>query len=159
MTGKRLCSVPAWNRFRPRGAVPYVLVWMLIGAGGCGGAPAIDPGADLGRVALDAALTAWKSGAAVGPMAGSTPPVTVVDSVWGSGRKLKSFEIREAEPGVVPPRWSVTLELEGQPQAVETHYVLVGTDPIWVYQEDDFTRTLNMDNNPTAAPAKSRGRR
>ena len=33
----------------------------------------------------------------------------------------------------------------------------VGRDPVWVYREEDYTRMLNMDNNPRPArPSRKR---
>ena len=37
---------------------------------------------------------------------------------------------------------------------VEAVYVIVGASPIAVFREEDYARTLNMDNNPT--PQKTR---
>lgn len=141
---------PAHRRCVCRAIFVSLVGCALAIAGGCGVAPAIDPGVDGGRAALDAALSAWKSGAAVGAVTGTKPPVQAVDSVWGSGKKLKDYEIVAADPGSSPPRWNVRLKMEGQPKAEDAVYVLVGADPVWVYREDDFLRTMNMDDNPTA---------
>jgi hypothetical protein len=139
--------------------VTVLLVFVSLGvAGGCGNSVRIDPGVDTGRAALDAALSAWKSGAPVGDVAETKPPVRAVDSNWAAGKKLASFEVGRAEPGAVPPRWSVTLQFEGQASPVETRYVVVGTDPIWVYRESDYLRMLNMDDNPAASRKRGRGR-
>ena len=43
------------------------------------------------------------------------------------------------------------------PATREARYVVVGRGPVLVYREEDYTRAMNMDNNPT--PPRTKGRR
>lgn len=94
------------------------------------------PSEGSARSALEQALNAWKNGQAPGALSGS-PPVQVVDSVWGSGKTLDAFEILQEEPPEGPRVFSVRLTVAGgEPQVVR--YYVVGKSPLWVYREDDY---------------------
>jgi hypothetical protein len=91
---------------------------------------------------LTAALEVWKSGQEKpGSIANQKPAVEVQDSVWRSGRKLKSFEIGEEQTVKDgPPRFSVTLTFYDEPASEQSDYVVVGKDPLWVMREKDFQK-------------------
>jgi hypothetical protein len=93
-------------------------------------------------------LTAWQNGKPPGVLAGTSPPVQVVDAQWQSGQKLKSFEILGEDEAEGAPRWfAVKLTLaSGQEQTV--HYVIVGKESVWVYRDEDFSRTTGMESHP-----------
>ena len=55
-------------------------------------------------------------------------------------------------PQVDFPTIQVTANLPAA--STEATYVVVGNSPIAVFREEDYNRTLNMDNNPT--PTKKR---
>jgi hypothetical protein len=119
----------------------------------CGG-PNMNPKADRARTALETALTAWRDGKKPGNIAGTDPPVQAVDNDWTNGRKLTAFEVLREQPSESDKRFAVKLTYAAPVATVETVYVVVGASPIAVFREEDYARTLNMDNNPT--PKKTR---
>ena len=57
------------------------------------------PSEGTARKALEAALSAWQTGKphGQGQIEGTSPQVTVVDSKWRSGKKLKSGEVTKVK--------------------------------------------------------------
>jgi hypothetical protein len=133
---------------------------------GCGNpSQAHTPGATVARQALEDSLVAWRAGEKPERLAAHTPPVHPVDSHWQTGQSLAAFEILDEGPdtGDATRRFRVRLTPGSRPggkaaaRDTTTEYVVLGRDPVWVYREDDYTRLLNMDNNP--APPTGRKRR
>jgi hypothetical protein len=120
----------------------------------CGG-PNMNPAADRARGALEASLKAWREGKKPGNIEGTDPPVHAVDNDWTNGRKLISYEILREQPSESDKRFVVKLTYAAPAAEMETVYVVVGASPIAVFREEDYTRTLNMDNNPVP---KKKGR-
>lgn len=129
------------------------LLSAIVLTAGCGG-PSRSASHTGGSASLVSALDAWKSGAACGPIEGPPPPVFAVDAAWQAGRKLSSYEVLGPVEGTDPPRFRVRLETIPVAAGGEVEYVLVGSDPIYVYRADDYERMMNMDNNPTARPKR-----
>jgi hypothetical protein len=130
--------------------------------GGCGsGAGQFTPTQDEARTALEKALAAWSAGRACGSIEG-TPPVQVVDSDWLAGGRIDSFEIgEEKDLGDGTRLFMVKLTRKSQKNASsvqEVRYVLHGHSPVYVFREEDYQRTLNMENNPQV-PRLRTGRR
>ena len=120
-------------------------IFMLLTITGCGGGSSVTsyhPKASVAKTALITALDAWKSGQEKpGSITTQKPAIEVQDSVWGSGRKLKSFEVGEeqaAKDG--PPRFTVELTFADKPETEKADYVVVGKDPLWVMREKDFQK-------------------
>jgi hypothetical protein len=131
-------------------------VTSLLAAAGCGSGNVVPP-AQAARHALETALTAWKDGKPPQSLADGSPVIHAVDNDWVSGRKLTGFEITGEKPSGADKRFSTTLELEKPAAKVETTYVVIGTTPISVFRQEDYERTLAMDNNPTITTKKKRG--
>lgn len=142
---------------RPAKRISYIRVVLapvfVVFSAGCGeGHARYTPTANEARSSLEAALTAWRAGKPYGPV-DSTPPVTMVDSIWQNGQELESFEIgdqQNADDGT--KQFLVKIKLKKAKGSDEIRYVVNGRDPVWVYREDDYKRTLNMDNSPIGAP-------
>jgi hypothetical protein len=126
---------------------------------GCGSASnAHQPAASTARAALDSALSAWKNDEGADTLASKSPSVQAVDSHWRAGQRLASYEVVKEEPGEGDQRFTVLLT-EDDPKnkskapvsSKEVTYVVIGHDPIWVYRDEDYTRLLNMDDNPQSA--------
>jgi hypothetical protein len=137
---------------RRRPALGAALTLLLL-IPSCGG-PSMNPKADRARAALEASLNAWREGKRPGNIAGTDPPVQAFDSDWTNGRKLASFEVVREQPSDSDKRFVVKLTYATPAATAEAVYVIVGASPIAVFREEDYARTLNMDNNPT--PKKSR---
>lgn len=137
-------------RIRP----PLGAVLLIIFAGLCCGRPNMNPSADRARGALEASLNAWREGKKPGNVAGTDPPVQVVDNEWTNGRKLAAFEVLREQPSELDKRFAVKLTYKTPDVAVEAVYVILGVSPIAVFREEDYARILNMDNNPI--PKKKR---
>lgn len=117
----------------------------LILSAGCGvGGKNEDftPGADKAKKALVAALDHWKSGQPPGSVPNTNPKVEVVDWQWGQGNKIKDYEILGDAPpaqGTGPRTFTVKLSLTTG-QTVETLYMVLGIDPLWIYRKEDFAK-------------------
>ena len=109
----------------------------------------MNPPADRARAALEAALNAWRDGKRPGNIADTDPPVQAVDNEWTNGRKLAAFEVVAERPSESDKRFVVRLRYKAPEAAAEAVYVVLGASPIAVFREEDYARTLNMDNNPT----------
>ena len=102
------------------------------------------PSEDASRKALEAALDSWKAGRAPGPVPGSSPAVSVVDSRRKPKQLLESYEIVKEENQEGHTFYSVKLTLKN-PRAEEVaRFVVVGRDPLWVYREDDYQTGAGM---------------
>jgi hypothetical protein len=114
----------------------------------------MNPSADRARTALETSLNAWREGKRPGNIEGTDPPVQAIDNDWTNGRKLTAFEILREQPSESDKRFIVKLTYAAPVAQAETTYVVLGASPVAVFREEDFARTLNMDNNPT--PKKTR---
>jgi hypothetical protein len=91
------------------------------------------------RQALETALNAWKGGQAKpGQLAMGKVSVQVVDAVWESGQKLTAYQIVSEDSGNGPPWFTVKLTLPRGEKTVK--YVVLGNDPIWVYDEAGYKK-------------------
>jgi hypothetical protein len=142
------------NKIRRQGRpeLGVALLILLVGSS-CGG-PNMNPQADRARTALEAALNAWREGKKPGNIEGTDPPVQAVDNDWTNGRKLAAFEILREEASDSDKRFAVKLTYATPTAETESIYVVVGVSPIAVFREEDYIRTLNMDNNPTPKKKK-----
>jgi hypothetical protein len=123
-------------------AARFCLVAAAVAAAGCGEEARLQqfkPDAEAARKALETALSEWKGGRKEpGRIEGVTPPLQVVDTVWGSGKKLASFEIGEAADFEVSKKFKAKLTLEGAAGPEEVTYLIVGKDPLWIFREQDY---------------------
>lgn len=140
-------------RTRSRALLGSALLILLV-VPACGGGPNMNPSADRARTALEAALAAWKEGRRPGLIEGTDPPVQAIDNEWTNGRKLASFEVVGEKPSEADKRFIVKLGYASPAASAEAVYVVLGASPIAVFREEDYARTINMDNNP--APRKRR---
>ena len=101
------------------------------------------PSDDKARQALEAALSAWQSGRALDRIE-ATPAVQAVDWRWRAGQQLQSYQILQEEPGEGPKVFSVRLVLQKPTSQRVVRYTIVGRDPIWVYNEDDYKAPAGM---------------
>jgi len=120
------------------------------------GRPSMNPSADRARTALEASLNAWREGKRPGNIDGTNPPVQAIDNDWTNGRKLTTFEILREQPSESDKRFIVKLAYAAPIAETEAVYVVLGASPIAVFREEDYARTLNMDNNPTPTKKKKR---
>jgi hypothetical protein len=128
---------------------------------GCGSSLArYTPTTDEAKSSLEAALTAWRDGKPIGPIA-ANPPVQVADSAWQAGQQVGSFEIGdEQDDGDGTKQFVVKVKMKKPPGEQSVRYFVHGRDPVWVYREEDYKRMINMDNNPVqSSPARSNSRR
>ena len=142
-----------------KGGLALILAaWSAALAPGCGGSSrAYTPSATSARQALDSALSAWQKGTKPESLASASPPVHPVDFQWQAGQGLEAYQILAEEPGEGSQcKFSVSLKLKKTPAALKTRYIVVGREPLWVYREEDFTRLLNMDNNPRPSTPRRR---
>jgi hypothetical protein len=146
------------NRAHRNPRIPFVPVLLLLGAtAGCGASNAqFTPSSNEARSSVEAALTAWKDGKPVGEIE-ATPPVRVVDSAWQGGQQIDSFEIGEEKEVDGTKQFAVKLLMKKTQKSEDVRYVVHGRDPVWVYREEDYLRTLNMENNPAPPPTSKSG--
>ncbi len=104
------------------------------------------PANDECRVALTAALDAWKAGRPAGPVAGTVPLIHVTDSSRISGQTLKSWEILGEVPGNAQRCYAVRLVLENPNEERRERFVLVGIDPLWIFRHEDYDLLLHWEH-------------
>jgi hypothetical protein len=136
-----------------RQSVSFGAVVLLFGVtAGCGtGHARYTPSTDEARSSVEAALTAWKDGKPAGEIE-ATPPVRVVDSAWQAGEQIESFVIGDQEDVDGTKQFPVKLTMKKTQKSEDVRYIVHGRDPVWVYRDTDYQRTLNMENNPDTAP-------
>jgi hypothetical protein len=132
---------------------------LLLAAGGCGNGVASAPTGDVARAALEASLKAWRDGGKPGTVAGMDPPVQVLDTPWGQGERLASYEILGEETGTAEKRFDVRLTLSRPERVQEVKYYVIGRGPVMVFREEDYQRNINMENGPKLDRTGGRTRR
>ncbi len=142
------------NRRRILGSLPLVIA--LAGCGGGGPAPL--PSVADARQALQTALDAWKAGKPAASLQAEGAKIEATDFEWKAGKALIDYAVRGESTGEGTQTFDVTLTLKGDPGPKEVKYMILGMDPVHIYRDEDFTRAMNMDNNP-ATPKKAKGRR
>lgn len=136
----------------PRG-VPgrWLLAALAAGAIGCRskepeGFRRFAPPPELARKAVAAALDDWKKGRDPGRVAGTTPPVQVVDGHREAGRALTGFAILgdAADEGsrVVTAR----LTLANPEEKAVARYRVLGLDPVWVIRQEDLDMITHWEH-------------
>jgi hypothetical protein len=140
--------------------VALAAVLAVCGAG-CGprGNPAerYVPSAEAAREALTEALTAWQADRAPASVAGGAA-VQLVDRQRQDGRKLRSFAVLGEVPGEGPRCFAVRLALGDPEEEKRVRFVIVGTDPVWVFRHEDYQMLLHwecpMEDGKDAKDAK-----
>jgi len=135
------------TQFRAPIARRLALAALALLLAGCGRSTveSFHPKADAALEALTTALTAWQNGESKEDLSENTDPtVNVAEPKWETGSKLKSFEIVEALPGDIPRKFSVKITLEGATGSENVTYVVVGKDPLWVMNEQEYERKSDM---------------
>ncbi len=123
-----------------------VLPLALAAGGGCSRSGRQVPPAGSARQALESALNAWQNGHPVGKIETASPPVQAVDSGWGKGQKLASYEILEEVTREDGRRcFKVRLNLQKPAVSQEVHYLVIGTSPMWIYREEDYKNFQNWE--------------
>ena len=59
-------------------------------------------------------------------------------------------EILREEPSESDKRFAVRLTYAAPAGVAEVRYIVLGASQLAVFREEDYERTLNMDNNPSA---------
>ena len=95
-----------------------------------------EPGA--ARAAVDATLGAWRAGKAPDVILGDRPKVHVVDKQRRAGQRLARYEVLGEVSAENARGFAVRLTFEGEEERPVVRYVVVGTDPIWVFRQEDY---------------------
>jgi hypothetical protein len=132
----------------------------LLTAGGCGGnGVASAPSDGVARAALEASLKAWRDGGKPGTVAGTNPPVQVLDTPWAQGDRLASYEIIGEEAVAAEKQFTVRLTLAKPERVQEVKYHVLGQGPVMVFRDEDYRRNINMEDGPKLDKPASRTRR
>lgn len=125
---------------------PFVFLSILCLAG-CGKKTDVKdyvPIEDAARQSLATALDAWKAGKAPDQIGATNPAINAQDIQWRDGKKLAAYEIVGPAASEDQNRWfTVKLTLEGA-QPIETTYVVVGIDPIYVFSAESYQKASGM---------------
>ena len=97
------------------------------------------PEEQAARVALEAALSSWKSGAKLATITTGPVPVDTFDARWRDGKVLESYEILGYELVENRPTIRVRIGLQGA-AVVEDTFVIVGNNPLLVFRKQDFDK-------------------
>ncbi|MGO9468523.1 MAG: hypothetical protein ACLQIB_17290 [Isosphaeraceae bacterium] len=143
-------SVVIWR------GVGSVIAGVVLGVlPGCGSDHArYTPTSTEARASLETALTAWREGKPVTSI-DVKPPVHVFDSAAQGGQQIESFTIGdEQDKGDGTKQFAVKLVTKPKGSELDVKFVVHGRDPVYVFREEDYLRSLNMDNNPQSPPPK-----
>jgi hypothetical protein len=134
---------------------------LLLTGVGCGNGGSSAPSDEVARTALDAALKTWRDGGKPGTVAGTDPPVQVLDTPWAQGDRLASYEILGEEEGgaAVEKQFNVRLVLAKPERTQEVKYHVIGRGPVMVFRDEDYQRNINMEDGPKLEKRGSRTRR
>jgi hypothetical protein len=125
-----------------------LFVTALVALAGCGRGSAPLPTSAAARQALQVALDAWKAGKPASSLAQREPKIDAVDFEWRAGEALMGYSVGADARGQGTQTISASLTLKGQPPK-EVKYMVFGIDPVRIYRDEDFTRAMNMENNPS----------
>ncbi len=130
----------AFRRF-----VSAMSITMALLAIGCGTSDrTYIPSQNTARGALEAALNAWKSGAAHGTVKSFQVPIDTFDARWQAGKKLEQFEVLREEPSDGPKTFVVKMKLTDDKEEQEVTYLVVGKDPLLVFRKEDYNKASGM---------------
>ncbi len=117
-------------------------------AGGCGSATHEDyvPSENVGRKAIETALSAWQNGKSMGRIESQdAAAVEPQDLDWKAGKKLTAFSVEKQVPTTEGPKqFAVRLSFEGDTEPIDAVYYVVGRDPMWVFRDRDYKKTTGM---------------
>jgi hypothetical protein len=148
------------NENRMRLAFACASALLLATGGGCGAVVRDSlPPNDVARSALESALGAWRDGGKPGALVGTNPTVQVLDTPWGLGDRLASYEILGEETGTAERQFAVRLVLSKPEKTQEVKYYVIGQGPVMVFRDEDYQRNLNMEDGPKMNKSGSRTRR
>jgi len=103
------------------------------------------PDDDIARKALTTVLDAWKSGKPFPQTDATAPKIDVLESDWQAGKKLTAYEIIGTTTGEDQnKRFTVKITLDGVSAPKDTVYVILGKDPLWVFNEVDYKATSGL---------------
>ena len=127
---------------------------LLVGCGGRTTSSILSvPDTKEARAALDASLAVWRDRLEPDPgLIGTHPTIGTVDT--------QRFQLRLAEYEILGPLavqdrarpFAVRLVFTGNPQPVETRYLVIGKDPLWVFSRADYERILHWEHPMEADP-------
>jgi hypothetical protein len=147
-------------RFLIRAAFLLGPALFVLASSGCGNGSASPPSDEVARVALDAALKTWRDGGKPGTVAGTDPPVQVLDTPWAQGDRLASYEILGEQNGAAAEKqFTVRLVLAKPERTQEVTYHVLGQGPVMVFRDEDYRRNINMEDGPKLDRPTGRGRR
>ncbi|QEH35636.1 hypothetical protein OJF2_41890 [Aquisphaera giovannonii] len=141
---------------RPRFSLPALMI--TIALSGCGSPSAPLSSADQARKSLEAGLEAWKAGRPASSLTGDKPAIDFVDFQWKAGKKLAAYSIASDQADAEAHTFKVGLTLADAKEPKQVEYKAIGVDPIHILRDEDYNRTLNMDNAPAAAKAPGKRR-
>lgn len=125
-------------------AAAVLLIGAIVSLAGCSRSSSTErfvPNTDSARQALQSALNAWKGGQPAGRVDGFSVPIEVVDSKWQEGQKIEGFEILSEDTNAEGHRrFNVKLTMSKGSAVVETRFVVLGQNPLWVYREEDYLK-------------------
>ncbi|HVA48863.1 MAG TPA: hypothetical protein VNH11_21025 [Pirellulales bacterium] len=125
----------------------FLSLFVFVAPPGCQRADVKDyvPADEVARQALTTALDAWKAGKTLDQIGATSPAVNVQDIQWRDGKKLTAYEIvGPAASDDQNRRFTVKLTFQGAAAPVETTYVVLGKDPIWVFSAESYQRTSGL---------------
>ena len=135
--------------------LPVLILALVVGCGERNPtAEEFIPAEDVARSALDRCLRAWANGESASPVAGTSPPIQLIDGLRTKDRKLLKYEILGPTPADAARCFAVRLTLGNPSQEIRERYIVVGIDPIWVWRHDDYVMLTHWDHPMPADKAK-----
>jgi hypothetical protein len=138
------------------------LIWVVVGAcaSGCRNASpnferyVPDPG--VARAAVVAILESWLKGDSPDVIVGNRPEVHLVDK-QRQGQRLRHYEIVGEVPAKNARGFAVRLSVGDAEDKQGVVYLVVGTDPIWVFRQEDYEMISHWMHPMTEADDQATG--
>ncbi len=129
---------------------------VVLSLAGCGGGSAPLPSADAARQALSRSLETWKAGQPATSLAEKQPPIEFVDFEWKAGKVLVEYNLGADSSGQGTHSVAASIKLKGEATAKDVKYMILGTDPVHIYRDEDYNRAMNMEDSLVAPKRKPR---
>ena len=104
------------------------------------------PSEAAARSALEAHLRAWQRGDTSQQVPDTNPQVLVADGLRAKGRPLAGYEVLGPVPADAPRCFAVRLTLGNPREEVRERYVVVGADPVWVMQYEEYLMLIHWEH-------------
>jgi len=139
------------------------VIWVVAGACACGcrdepsGFDRFVPEAGTARAAVAAALESWRKGDPQDVVVAKRPEVHVVDKQRRPGQRMTAYDMIGEFSAENARGFAVRLTFDDTEEKPIVRYLVVGTDPIWVFRQEDYEMISHWAHPMNEAEDRSTG--